>query len=329
MHQAAADGDAQRVRELLAAGVLADDDAPDLLPLNVSPMQGARPIEWAAARGHTQVVDELIAAGAYYDMIGDQRSPLALAVACGHDDIARRLMAAGASVSATPKTTPAPIAIAAWRGDEALLAAMFDQAEALSRGTVRLQLFHIVLAGRNESIQQMVLDRTASTFRDENAVALSAFRWGDHALLEAMFDRGFDLRAFTEDFVSLLGRVPDPLASVELLEAQGAYLRHADQHGNTALHYVCFNGEAPEAIRRLAELGVPLEARNSGSYTALHVSAKRGDGANVRALIACGADARAVDADGRTPRELWRIARHDTEGYEEVRDLLQAAEDAR
>ncbi|MEQ8913070.1 MAG: ankyrin repeat domain-containing protein [Pseudomonadales bacterium] len=328
MHRAAAEGDAQRVRERLAAGALADKDAPDLRPLNVSPMQGARPIEWAAARGHTQVVDELIGAGAYYDMLGDRRSPLALAVACGHDDIAERLIAAGASVTSDPKTTPAPIAIAAWRGNTALLEAMFDQVDALGRGTVRLQLFSVALAGRDEAIWRMVLDRTTGTFRDERDVALAAYRWGDQDLLEAMLDRGFDARSAGDDFVSLLGRVPDPLAAIEVLVAEGVDLRWRDWIGNTALHHVCFGGEAPGAIERLVGLGVPLEARNDVSLTALHVAAGKGDAANVRVLLELGADASAKDADGRTPRTRWWAARGGTPGAKEIHDLLRDAEGA-
>lgn len=326
MHQAAAHGDAQRVRELLAAGALTDNDAPDLRPLNISPMQGARPIEWAAARGHTQVVDELIGAGAYYDMIGDQRSPLALAVACGHDDIAVRLMAAGASVARAPKTTPAPIAIAAWRGDAALLQAMFDVAEASGRGPVPLALFHVTLAGRDEALQRMVLDRARPTREAYRNVAVAAFRWGDADLLEAVFARGFHPGPYSEDFLAFVGDTPDPLATIEMLRARGVDVRATDWVGNTALHLLAAKREAPDAIRRLAQLGVALEATNSISATALHLAAKLGHGENVRALLDAGADATALDADGRTPRQLWRHARRDTEGFEEIRDLLEAAE---
>jgi|GEM_PF-6304600 len=326
MHKAAADGDHQSVRELLAAGALVDNDAPDLRPLNISPMQGARPIEWAAARGHTQVVDELIGAGAYYGKLGDRRSPLALAVACGHDDIANRLMAAGASVVEVPDTTPAPIAIAALRGDEVLLQAMFDWAEALGRGTVDLQLFHTTLAGRDASLQQMVLDRTDSTFRGERDVAIAAFRWGDLDLFEAMLDRGFDARWAPDDFVPLLGHVPDPLASIEVLVAERVDVRWTNWTGNTALHLVASRPEASEAIRRLVELGVPLGASNSMSDTALHVAARNGRAANVRVLLELGADANALDADGRTPQQLWWHAQLGTDGYREVQELLEAAE---
>ena len=311
---------------MLAEGARFDGPAPDLTPLNISPMQGARPIEWAAARGHTQVVDELIGAGADEGMVGDTRSPLALALIGGHDDIVVRLMAAGASVLERPSTSPAPIAIVAWQGDEARLEQMFDRVDRWGRGPVRFDLFLVTLAGRSESLQQMVLDRALWSRGDLNNQAISAFRWGDLGLFHALLERGVDPRSRAEDLVALLSHVPDPLASVELLVGHDVDVRAISWPENTALHLVTFNRDAPEAIRRLVELGVPIDARNGVSYTALHLAAKKGQAENVRVLLELGADATALDADRRTARTLWCMARRDAEGYEEIRNLLKAAE---
>jgi ankyrin repeat protein len=326
LHRAAAIGDDQRVRELLAAGALVDTNAPDLRPLNISPMQGARPIEWAAARGHAAVVDALLAAGADPGMVGDQRSPLALALACGHADAAERLLDAGASLVDTPKTTPAPIAIAAWTDDAALLGRMLDRADAAGRGPVPLELFHTTLTGRSNAVQRLVLDRTARTPRAMADQAVFAFRFEDPDLLDALVARGFDPAGASGAFVAYIEQRPDVLEAIEFLHARGVDLAATYGSGTTALHDVAGMAGARDAIARLVELGVPVDAVDANGRTPLHEAALNGRGASVRALLELGADARALDADGRTPRDLWWHAARDAEGSEGVRDLLEAAE---
>jgi ankyrin repeat protein len=308
LHQAAAHGDAQRVRELLAAGVQADTNAPDLGPLNVSPMQGARPIEWAAARGHAAVVDALLAAGADPNMVGDQRSPLALALACGHADVAERLLDAGASLVDKPKTTPAPIAIAAWTDDAALLGRIFDHADAQGSGRVPLELFHTTLAGRSEAVRRLVLDRTARTPRAMADQAVFAFRFEDPDLLDALVARGFDPASASGAFVAYIEQRPDVLGAIEFLHARGVDLAATYGPRTTALHDVAGMAGARDAIARLVELGVPVDAAAANGRTPLHEAALHGRGDNVRAL----AGARPARPGGTRPARPKTLKRSTT-----------------
>lgn len=328
LYQAAADGDADLVRSLLVAGTPVDDPAPEFRPLGTSPMQGARAIEWAAMRGHAGVVDALLNAGAapsMVGMVGDDRSPLALAIACGHGDVVDRLLAARASVLDQPKTTPSPIAIAAWHDDAALLERLFDEADAAGAGPVPLELFDIVLAGRSAMVQRMVLDRASASPQATADIAIGASRWGDLGLLDALIARGFDPAPVSGGLFWGVVRTDDSPLSIDDLVSRGADPMVTDRLGNTLLHTVASYGDRPAVVRRLVELGVPLEATNNNQRTALHRAAIEGHDENVRVLLDAGADATAVDAQGRTPRDLWWHARRGTEGYEEVRELLEAA----
>lgn len=91
---AAATGDSQRVRALLARGV-----SPN--PPWVSAERPAAPLHRAAERGHVQIIRLLLAAGANVDF-GDRlgASPLHYAARAGHAEVARLLLDAGASASA-------------------------------------------------------------------------------------------------------------------------------------------------------------------------------------------------------------------------------------
>ncbi len=85
-------GDAHVVKQLLRAGVAADEPLPG---------RQLRALHGAVAQGHAAIVDQLVAAGAQVNALDDAGcSPLAAAGWRGHLDIMRTLLKAGASVSA-------------------------------------------------------------------------------------------------------------------------------------------------------------------------------------------------------------------------------------
>lgn len=92
-------GDAHIVKQLLRAGVPADDPLPG---------RQLRALHGAVAQAQAGIVEQLIAAGAHVNALDDAGcSPLAAASWRGHVDIMRRLLKAGASVSAGQPACPA------------------------------------------------------------------------------------------------------------------------------------------------------------------------------------------------------------------------------
>lgn len=325
VHRAAAQGDIERARSLIAGGAAIDANAPELRTLNISPMQAARPIEWAAARGHAGIIDELLKAGADPGMVGDVRSPLALAIACGHDDAADILLAAGAPVAEVPRNTPAPIAVAAWLGDAALLERLFDEADARGLGPVPLDVFIVTLAGRSTEVQNIVLDRAASTPQAIEEQAVFAFRFDDLPLLDELIGRGFDPRPASGHFLAYAVDPEDPRRAIEVLVDRGVDPTAVGPSGQTPLHLMAQRRDAPEALRLLVQLGNPLDATVAGR-TPLHLAAAAGNAANIVALLEMGANADLRDADGSTPRDLWWRGGDGSERYREIRAMLEEAE---
>ncbi len=63
-------------------------------------------------------------------------------------------------------------------------------------------------------------------------------------------------------------------------------------------------GRHSELVWLLVASDAPVEAREPGGWTPLHVAAANDDLDSVRALLSAGADPAAVGQDGRTPAEL-------------------------
>lgn len=91
-------GDGYIVRQLLLAGVAADDPLPG---------RRLRALHGAVAQGYAGIAEQLVAAGAGVNALDDAGcSPLAAASWRGHLDIMRMLLKAGASVSAGQPACP-------------------------------------------------------------------------------------------------------------------------------------------------------------------------------------------------------------------------------
>lgn len=173
---------------------------------------------------------------------------------------------------------------------------------------------------------------------------------GNYAVVELLISRGATIKphserlldyAVSEDRVEitelLLENGADPSRAPRilddnsemsvLLKAHGVLPKdiNAQNHmGWPPLVYACRgdNGEHPEDIQRLLELGADIDIRNYKGKTGLHCAAKAGFLKVINLLIEKGATVDATDTDGETP--LFEAIRSTIKSGEKQRAALEA-----
>ena len=180
---------------------------------------------------------------------------------------------------------------------------------------------------------------------DDSPLHLAA-RSGDAGTVGALVDRASaadlrdrNARGLTPLGEALLGGAGGaPTSAATTLMASSAAVGAVDvpaSHGWTLLHLAAAAGRAPAVELLLGKGGIDAKtgrARNAGGagagaasatppppLTPLHAAALGGSAASVRALLGAGADAMALDSDGRAPADVAPAAADD------VRRLLAAA----
>ena len=110
--------------------------------------------------------------------------------------------------------------------------------------------------------------------------------------------------------------------AVERLIAAGADLNAISHNAlkNTALN-AAIAGKHPDVALLLIGAGTDVTIADSGGYTPFHIAAEEGFVPVVKALLARGADAHAVDIEDRTP-----LARAVARGHIEIVDLINVRE---
>lgn len=151
LHEAAAVGRTERVRELLDNGSCGvDDHAPD----------GFTPLHYAAFFGHLELAELLVARGATLSCVAKNDlsvTPLHSALAGRHREIARLLITSGADVCAKQQLGWTPLHTAAHTGDaelaELLLSQGADAASCSDDGTSPAEL--AAAAGHRELAERL------------------------------------------------------------------------------------------------------------------------------------------------------------------------------
>ena len=265
---------------------------------------GYSPLLFAAARGHVEVGELLINAGADVNSTaGNGASPLVVAVHSGHTQFGHLLLAAGADLDSIDAGYNA-LHAAVLRGDleivQALLAAGADPDVKLRRATP------VQRASEDSALKGPLVSPTpywiAAYYREAN-------------IMRALQQAGANVRLTTEELYREKGRTradrlnpPEPKAIGGFASALQAAVRgdstrsrfytqaNADPVGEERL--------ALEAVIVAAEHGINLDHADFTESTAIHYAAQRNLPTVVRELANRGADINVLNGRGQTALDL-------------------------
>jgi ankyrin repeat protein len=277
---AAQNGELERVRELVADGVL-DVDWQD--------RNGRSALMYAASDGHTAVTEALVTAGAEVDLQMkdgskkrwmDGMTALMVAAMSGHAAVANVLVEAEAEVDLQKNDGSSALMVAAMNGNAAVM-------EVLVKAGAQVDL------------------------RDEDGwtALIFAAKKGHAAVAEALVEAGAQVDLQTWDsggWTALMVAAREGRAAiVEALVKAGAQVDLRDKEGETAMYWA--SDDAVRALLRSADAKTAKRtiksgwpARNPCGAIPLCDAAQNGELERVRELIADGADVDEQDDKGWT-----------------------------
>jgi ankyrin repeat protein len=184
------------------------------------------------------------------------------------------------------------------QGETPLMAALYrghiDFVDALLEAGTTLDVFAAAALGRTDVLQELIA-------ADPSLVGAYAYDGWTPLHLAAFFGHRH---------------------VVERLIAAGADLNAISRNGlkNTALN-AAIAGKHPDVAMLLIGAEADVTIADSGGYTPFHIAAEEGFVPVVKALLARGADAHAVDTQDRTP-----LSRAVARGHTEIVDLINVRE---
>ncbi len=248
----------------------------------------------AAMRGHLEVAERLLEAGADINAV-DARgaSILMLAAMGGGNDVARMLLAAGADLDARTDDGSTALFFAAARLDEKIVRLMIDMGAgaAVVNQSGQTPLMAACLFGRRDGVivdlSRAGADVNQQTVKGNTALALAAIT-GDRGAVEQLIDVGADVNAVVEKGKTAL-----------MLSALSGSRPAAELVADAAVP--SWTDASADIVRLLLEHGAELDITDEDGVTALGLAAGTGRVDVVAALIDAGADVNAGGELGRTP----------------------------
>ena len=336
LHLAAGKGDAEQVRQLLAAGtdVNARDDSEET------------PLHQAARAGSKEAAALLIAAGADVNAKGDVgQTPLHLSAEAGHADVVELLLQKGANREAKNfrRFTALELAernqhpdVVKLLGGQPKSPTVFDEMEAGNRDRVIQMvqadpslvkaadgkgrfLIHLAVARGDVALIKLLLDKGASAdaISSESTPLCTAIAGGWKEVVALLLERGANPNLMVGDVFPLYYACRGSQTDlVEMLLAKGASPDLQLGSGDTCLHLAAETGKLKLAQLLLTHRA-NLNARNQMNRTPLQLAAGRGYDEVVQLLLDSGAEPALPDSQGRDAL-AWAVAA----GHVSVVELL-------
>ncbi|XP_071636387.1 uncharacterized protein [Temnothorax longispinosus] len=268
-------------------------------------------LHWAAGRGHTDVVNALIARGADVDArTSNNLTPLCFAAQEGYEEIVEIFIAGGANVNVKSTENVTPLHLAAVNGHNNVVKVLLDNKAninvknnddrtpdelAVARG--HLQVVKLLMQYKKIDI--------VSKRNDDYTILHIASEESNLEMIKYLVDKGSDVNA-----TNIFGSKPIHIAAregykdtVEFFLSKGLSINDPGIANQTLLHYAAIKGHL-EVAKYLISQGADVNAKDDNGLTPMHVAANFGYRDFIEVLLKNGAVYNAVDNSSTRPLEL-------------------------
>jgi cytohesin len=283
--------------------------------------QGLTLLHAAAAGGHTQIVDLLLANGSdVHSQTQAGYTALHYAVAGNHRQLAELLLANGADINAEPgKQTPLHWAVRHPKLHKEMIEWLVARGANPNAdgGGWATPLHWAIWCGDVSTAVLLVAhggDIHLETEEYPDSPLYDAIWNSDRTMTEALVTKAGDARA--AKWAPLHATVvTGDIQAIEDLLAKGADVNARDEDGYTALFIAALRGHK-EVVELLLAKGADInarldvDARGAGGWTSLHAAARHDRKSVAQLLIAKGADVNAKTEKGQTALSLAKENGH-------------------